>query len=139
MIDLNTKFGRQVKRRLAREYFVWLTTVGADLTPQTRPVWFVWDGDSFLIFSQPDAHKVRHIREHPRVCLHFNADETAAKDILIFTGNARLDPGSPPAHQIPAYVKKYRTGIDGLGMTPEQLGQEYSAAIRVTPTGVRGG
>ncbi len=138
MIDLNSKLGRKAKRRLAHEYFVWLTTVGSDLTPHTRPVWFIWEGDSFLIFSKPDAHKVHHIRMHPRVALHFNADQTADKDILIFTGTASLDPGSPPVPEIRADLRKYRTGIADLGMTPEQMGEEYSLAIRVTPTSMRG-
>ena len=43
MIDLTTQFGRKVKQHLRKEYVVWLTTVGADLSPQPRPVWFIWD------------------------------------------------------------------------------------------------
>ena len=41
MIDLNSKFGRKVKRHLKQEYVVWLTTTGTDLSPQPRPVWFI--------------------------------------------------------------------------------------------------
>ena len=32
---------------------------------------------------------------------------------------------------------KYRAGIAGIGMAPEQLGAEYSTALRITPTRVR--
>ena len=138
MIDLTTKFGRKVKRHLNREYVIWLTTVGADLSPQPRPVWFVWEGSSFVIFSQPHAHKVRHIAAHPRVALHFNTDEKGDENVIVFVGNAAIDPNVPPAHRLPAYFKKYRAGIAGLKMTPEQYSAEYSVAIRVTPTGVRG-
>ena len=53
----DTTFSPQAKRRLREEYFVWMTTVGSDLAPQPRPVWFIWEKDSFLIYSQPNAHK----------------------------------------------------------------------------------
>lgn len=138
MIDLTSKFGRKVKRQIKQQYVVWLTTVGADLSPQPRPVWFIWDGASFLIFSQPHAHKVNHIAVHPQVALHFNTDETGDKHVIIFVGTATIDSTVPPAHKVRAYLQKYRTGIEALGMTPEQFSREYSVAIRVSPTTLRG-
>ncbi len=138
MIDLTSKFGRKVKRHLRQEYIVWLTTTGSDLSPQPRPVWFIWDGASFLIFSQPQAHKVQHIMAHSRVALHFNTDETGDKDVIIFVGNASIDPTVLPAHKVRPYFKKYREGIQALGMLPEQFSSEYSVAIRITPTALRG-
>ena len=47
MIDFKTELGRKAKRHLKGEYTIWFTTVGADLTPQPRPVWFIWEGNSF--------------------------------------------------------------------------------------------
>ena len=138
MIDLTSKFGRKVKRHLKQEYIVWLTTVGSDLSPQPRPVWFIWDGASFLIFSQPHARKVRHITAHPRVSLHFNTDETGDKDVIVLVGAATIDTTAPPAHHVRAYLRKYRAGIAELGMTPEQFSREYAVAIRVTPATLRG-
>jgi PPOX class probable F420-dependent enzyme len=138
MIDLTSKFGRKVKRHLKQEYVVWLTTLGPDLSPQPRPVWFIWEDTSFLIFSQPHAHKVRHITAHPQVALHFNTDETGDKDVIVFVGTAVIDTTMPPARKVRAYFRKYRTGIEELGMTPEQFSQEYSVAIRVTPVSLRG-
>ncbi len=138
MIDLTTKFGRKAKRHLKQEYVVWLTTVGDDLTPQPRPVWFIWDGASFLIFSQPQAYKVRHLRAHPRVALSFNTDATGDQDVVILTGDATIDQAAPPAHKVRAYLTKYRAGIQQLGLTPQQFSAEYSVAIRVTPTSLRG-
>ena len=138
MIDFTTKLGRKAKRYLRQQYVVWLTTIGSDLSPQPRPVWFIWDGASFLIFSQPHAHKVRHITAHPQVALHFNTDATGDKDVIIFVGEAIIDSTVPPAHKVRAYFRKYRTGIEGLKMTSEQFSREYSVAIRVTPTTLRG-
>ncbi len=138
MIDLTTRFGRKAKRHLRQEYVVWLTTIGADLSPQPRPVWFIWDGAAFLIFSQPHAHKVRHIKAHPQVALHFNTDASGDKDVIVFVGDAAIDTTVPPANKVRTYLRKYRAGIKELGMTPEQFSREYSIAIRVTPTTLRG-
>ena len=60
MIDFSSPVGRKIKRRLREEQTIWLTTVDAQITPQPRPVWFHWDGETLLIFSQPSAAKVRH-------------------------------------------------------------------------------
>jgi PPOX class probable F420-dependent enzyme len=138
MLEIPSKLRAVVRRRLKEEYFVWMTTVGSDLTPQPRPVWFIWQDDSFLIYSQATAHKVHHLQQHPRVALHFNCDGTADQDVLVFIGDARIDPDAPPAHKNRAYMAKYREGVAGLNSSPEQMGREYSAAIRVTPTAVRG-
>jgi PPOX class probable F420-dependent enzyme len=85
MINLTSKLGRVVKQHLKNEYFIWLTTVDSKLTPQPRAVWFVWDDDSFLIFSQAKAYKVKHLKEKPRVALHFNSDETGDKHMIVLS------------------------------------------------------
>lgn len=138
MIDFSTEFGRRVRRRLEEEVFAWLTTTGPDLTPQPRPVWFLWQAGSFLVFSRPGAHKVAHIRARPNVALHFNADAQADEDVTVFTGRAEIDPAAPPAHELEAYFEKYRAGIAGLGMSPGEFSREYSLAIRIKPEKVRG-
>lgn len=138
MSDSKTKLERKAKSLIKSEYVVWLTTVDSDHTPQPRPVWFIWDDDTFLIFSQPKAHKVQHIKQNDSVSLHFNTDETGDKDVIVYIGKASLDTNSPPAHKVPAYLRKYRKGIKELGMTLEQFSSDYSVAIRVKPTSLRG-
>ena len=102
MIDLNSDFGRAVKKHIKDQYVIWLTTVDSSLTPQPRPVWFIWQDDSFLIFSQAKAH----IEKNPAVSLNFNTDETGDKHVIVFTGEAFIDRDCPPAHQVPAYFEK---------------------------------
>jgi len=138
MIDLTSKFGRVVRQHLEKQYVIWLTTVDAKLAPQPRPVWFIWQDDAFLIFSKPDAYKVTHITRNSKVALHFNTDETGDQHVIVFTGEAAIDPNSPPAHQVPAYFEKYKDGIVGLDMTPEGFSREYSTAIKIRPMDVRG-
>lgn len=138
MIDLTSTFGQAVKEHLKNQYVIWLTTVDSNLTPQPRPVWFIWEHDSVLIFSQPKAHKVAHIKKNPKVALHFNTDETGDKHVIVFTGEASIDANCPPAYQVDAYFEKYKQGISDLDMTPEGFSNEYSVALRIQPTEIRG-
>jgi PPOX class probable F420-dependent enzyme len=138
MVNLESDFGRAVHQHLETQYVIWLTTVDSHLQPQPRPVWFIWQDDSFLIFSQAQAHKVAHIRSNPKTALNFNTDETGDKHVIVFTGEAFIDETCPPAHNVPAYFEKYKEGIASLDMTPEEFSREYSVAIKIRPTEVRG-
>jgi PPOX class probable F420-dependent enzyme len=137
-MDLNSDFGRVVQGHLKDQYAIWLTTVDSNLMPQPRPVWFIWQDDSFLVFSQAKARKVAHIKKNPKVSLNFNTDETGDRHVIVFTGEASIDTDCPPAHQVPAYFEKYKDGIAGLDMMPEAFSSEYSVAIRIRPAEVRG-
>jgi len=137
MLDTSTEFGQRVTHRLAEERIIWLTTAGADDNPQPRPVWFLWDGDSFLIYSRPDTAKLKHIAARPKVALNFDGDGKGG-DIVVFTGRGGVDPAAPPADQLPAYAEKYRAGFRRINMTPAEFAQVYSVAIRVWPEALRG-
>jgi PPOX class probable F420-dependent enzyme len=136
MFDVNTEFGAHVARRLEEEKVIWLTTVRDDGTPQPTPVWFIWDGQSFLIYSQPQAFKLRNIARNRRVALNFNSDFDG-DDVIVFRGNASIERDVPPADQVPTYLDKYRSGIQELGLTPAGFAKEYSIPIRVHPTRLR--
>jgi hypothetical protein len=60
------------------------------------------------------------------------------KHVIVFTGDASFDKDVPRAGKIPAYLEKYGPGIRSLNSTPEEFGREYSKAIRIKPTEVRG-
>jgi PPOX class probable F420-dependent enzyme len=137
MIDWTEKFARKVARRLAKERVGWLVTVGSDLTPQPRPVWFFWDGETILLFSQPKARKIAHIGEHPKVAFTLNTDEEGSH-VMVLLGEAAVVPDCPPAHKVTGYLRKYRKGIVGLDLTPDAFAREYPVAIRVKPVSLRG-
>ena len=138
MLDLKTEFGQAVARHMKSENVIWLTTVDSHLTPQPRPVWFLWEYETILIFSQPGAYKIKHIKQHPRVALHFNTDHTGDRHVIVMTGEAIIDPNGVTANQVPAYLEKYKTGIADLNMTPEAFNAEYSTLIRIAPSELRG-
>ncbi len=137
MIDTNTEFGQRVARRLAEERIAWLTSIDGNGVPQPRPIWFLWDGETFLIYSRPGTAKLRHIAERPQVALHLDGDGLGG-DIVVFTGEAQIDPQAPPADQMPAYVAKYQPGFARIRMTPAEFAANYSVALRVTPLKLRG-
>jgi PPOX class probable F420-dependent enzyme len=138
MIDLTTDFGRAVEKHLQSEHVIWLTTVDTHLIPQPRPVWFLWEYETVLVFSQPGAYKVKHIKQHSGVALHFNTDSTGDKHVIVMTGEAFIDPNGVTPNQVPAYLEKYKTGIADQNMTPEAFTAEYSTLIRITPSELRG-
>jgi PPOX class probable F420-dependent enzyme len=131
-----SKISRQTAQRLRRELVIWLTTVRPDGMPQPTPVWFLWDGDTFLIYSQPNALKLRNITHDSKVALNLNTDEWGSQ-VVVITGEVSLDQAAPPANRNPAYMRKYRKGIAQIEMTPESMASAYSVAIRVKPIHVR--
>ncbi len=136
--DPGTPQGERFARRLAEERIGWLTTVGADGTPQPNPVWFLWDQGTILIYSLPSAARLPHIRRNPRVSLNLNSNAQGG-DILVLTGDARISPDEPSADQVPAYVAKYGEAIARSFGTPANFAAQYSTPIRITPTKARGG
>jgi PPOX class probable F420-dependent enzyme len=137
MVDLTSKFGRVMERHLNYDYVIWLTTVDSNLAPQPRPVWFIWEENTFLIFSQAKAHKVRHIVNNPMVALNLNTDEMDEEHVLVFLGNPSIDMDCPPAYKVPEYFHKYESGITDLDMTPEEFSRDPNQAFRSTRMGVK--
>lgn len=137
MIDFSTEFGSRVTQQLKSELIIWLTTVDSRDNPQPRPVWFQWDGKSFLIYSRPNTHKLSHISQNPRVSINLNSD-AKADEVAVFRGEARLDPSTPSVIENEEYKEKYESGIANLDMTPAEFSSDYSIPIRVTPSKLRG-
>ena len=136
-IDTGSEFGARVVRRLTDETIGWLTTVGPDGTPHPSPIWFLWDGETALIYSQPNTPKLRHIAANPQASLNLDGNGRGG-DIVILTGEARIDEAAPASDALPAYQAKYAQGIRQLGVTAERFGQADSVGIRVTPQRLRG-
>ena len=130
-IDITSELGERAERRLRSERTIWLATVAPNGTPSVRPVWFVWDGDTFLVFSQPSSAKVRHIAANPSVCLHLDADEWG-ENVVIVSGEARMAPDHPPADETPAYLEKYAWGFERLGVSASDYANDYSTPILIT-------
>lgn len=136
MLDPSKEAHAHADRRLRSEQVAWLTTVRADGQAQSTPVWFLWDGDTFLVYSQPDAQKVRNLAANPRVSLHLN-DDGEGDDVVTFEGQATVEPDTPRADRVDGYLAKYQEAITALGYEPGPFARTYSMPIRVRPTRVR--
>lgn len=138
VIDLSTPFGKQAERLLRSERIVWLTTVSADGTPQPNAVWFVWDGETALMYSLPNQAKLKNIARNPHVALNLDSKKRGDR-IVILTGTAAVDSSAPPANKNRAYMAKYRAEIARLNLgTPAKMASDYSVAVRITPKKLRG-
>lgn len=125
-----------IAQRLADEQIVWLTTVNADGGPVSTPVWFLWQNEHFLVFSQPDTGKMRHIAANPRVALNLNSSPSGG-DVVTLKARAQVDPGGATEQELTDYLRKYADGIASLGSTPEKFQAEYSQLLRITPVKLR--
>jgi PPOX class probable F420-dependent enzyme len=136
VIDQSTEKGSKVTRWLQEDIVAWLVTVSPDGTPVPTPVWFWWDGETVLVYSQPGKPKLRHIAANRRVAIALPLDEVGDLRAVV-TGNAELDESAPAAFENPEYIAKYRDEIARLGSNPEQFSGAYSVPIRIRPTRLR--
>jgi PPOX class probable F420-dependent enzyme len=138
MLDLSQERDAHIDRRLRRDLIIWLGTVRPDGRPHMTAVWFVWDGESVLIFSQPESRKVRNLRANPHVVLALD-DTKGGEDVITIEGEAELlVPGGDVSMTLPAYVEKYSDEMLSMNVTAEALAQDYSQGIRVTPRRILG-
>jgi len=136
VLDPSKQGHDRAESRLRSEPIVWLTTVRADGQAQATPVWFLWDGETFLLYSQPGAQKVRNLAANPKVALHLD-DDGSGGDVVTVEGTATVEPDTPRADRVAGYLTKYRVAIEALGYEPGPFAPTYSTAIRVRPTRVR--
>ena len=110
-----------------------------DGQPQSSPVWFVWDGGEFLVFSLAITPRVRNIRANSRVALNLNSDATG-DDVVTFEGEARIVEAVPrPPRACPSSSRSTAHLMDEYGWTVERYFTDYPLAIRIRPTRVRFG
>jgi PPOX class probable F420-dependent enzyme len=119
--------------RLRSTSVAWLSTTNGDGTPALVPVWFLWDGESFIVFSKPHARKVRNIRDNAAVMLAVGEPEDDF-DVQLVEGRAELL-DAPEGDILRALIAtKYRGWLDGIGLGLSEFGSTYAQAIRITPT-----
>ena len=132
MLDPTTGAGGRAERRLREEEVAWLTTVRPDGQPQSVPIWFLWDGDTLLLYSRPGQQKLKNIGQNSRVGLNLNSNARGG-DVVRVEGTAEIVADVPPANEVGEYLEKYRQAIARIGFDPDSFARAYSVALRVTP------
>jgi PPOX class probable F420-dependent enzyme len=122
----------KLEERLDREPIAWLSTTRPDGRPHVVPVWFVWDGESIVVLSKPDAQKVRNVRDNPNVMLALGTPRDDF-DVEFVEGVAELVPEAcEPCHS--RLATKYEAAMERLGVTSQRFFETYRQAMRITPT-----
>jgi PPOX class probable F420-dependent enzyme len=131
-MDTTTRAGARIRRFLEREPIVWLSTVRPNGTPHIVPIWFWWDGEAILVFSKPDAQKVRNLRNRPQVMLALG-DAEDDFDVGLLEGHAELL--DQPTHRVMpvAHLRKYARQLRSIGLTADEYTDTYSQVIRIIP------
>ncbi|MFH1183800.1 MAG: pyridoxamine 5'-phosphate oxidase family protein [Chloroflexota bacterium] len=133
MPDPGPEFGAGLARRMREESIIWFTTVSPEGVPSPNPVWFHWDGEYIIVYSQPASFRVRNIKNNPHVALTLQGVDGLGNNVVIINGEAELKPNN---QTIPdAYWKKYRKLLQD--MTAEGMTASYNVEIRVRPTRIR--
>ncbi len=133
MLDTTSEAGYRAEERLRNEEIAWLTTVRPDGQPQSVPVWFLWNGEGFLVYSRPGVRKLRNIEANPKINLNHNSNDNGG-DVVRAECVAEMLVDAPPAAEVGPYLEKYREGIARIGFDLDGFARAYSVAIRATPT-----
>ncbi len=121
----------ELEQRLTEEQIIWMTTAKADGMPLPNPVWFLWNGSEFIVFTEPTSVKMKNLIRNGRVALNLNSDVSGG-NIAIFQAQATLNGAPVSEEEFQRYLTKYEEGMRGLGLTIEQLKASYQA-VRLVP------
>lgn len=125
-----------VAEALDRALVGFLTTVDPSGQPQTSTVWFLREGDDLIVYNLPETRRLFNISGNDRVAFTLRADRHGNGSVTL-EGRAFVDPDLPRLDHHQTYLDKYREAIASIGYTPERLGDEYRAGLRVRVTRVR--
>ena len=127
---MTAELTQEVSERLNSDHYGWLTTVAKSGQPVPKLVWFYLDGSDVIVYSEPNAAKVRHIKNHPRVSLNLDSDGSGA-GIIIVGGNAAVDAEGASPLDDERYRDKYAEAAKSFGFTDEFLAA-YSTRLKFT-------
>lgn len=118
----------EVTDRLVADDFGWLTTVAKSGQPVPKLVWFYFDGTDIVVYTEPNAAKVRHIRAHPQVSLNLDSDGNGS-GIIVVGGAAVVDSEDADPRDDEPYWAKYADLAAQAGLT-EAMGN-YHLRLRI--------
>ena len=134
-LDPEDLAAREALDRLESERAGWLTTVADDGTPQSSPVWFIWDEGEMYLYSRKSP-RVSNIRDNPRVSFNLDGNRLGGK-VIVFEGTAVIDEQAPSVDQNEQYLEKYGPVMEERDWSPEWFAENYPVFIRIQPTRFR--
>lgn len=122
------EFTQEVSDRLNNDGYGWMTTVAKSGQPVPKLVWFFFDGTGIVVYTEPNAAKVRHIRNHPRVSLNLDSDSNGS-GIIVVGGTATVDSEDADPRDDGPYWAKYADTAAKFGLTEAMGG--YNLRLRI--------
>lgn len=119
----------EITERLKSADYGWLTTIAKSGQPVPKLVWFLFDGAGIIVYTEPGAAKVRHVRNHPRVSLNLDSDGNGG-GIIVIGGPARVDAEGIDLRRDAPYWEKYGALSDQFGLT-DTMGN-FSTRLRIS-------
>jgi PPOX class probable F420-dependent enzyme len=120
---------QEVSDRLTRDDYGWLTTVAKSGQPVPKLVWFYFDGIDVIVYTEPNAAKVRHIRAHPRVSLNLDSDGNGS-GIIVVGGTAAVNSEDADPRDDGPYWAKYADTAAQFGLNEAMAG--YHVRLRIS-------
>ena len=107
-----------------------LAYIGLDGRPKVVPIWFMYDGECFLMVTGPKADKVPAIEKNGAVALIDGS--TPPYSALLIDGDAVVERTDGMAEEYPAIVQRYfGAGAEGY-LAPMRGRVKTQRRIRVT-------
>ena len=122
-----------IESALERQDVVWLSSIRPDGRPHLVPVWFVWCDGLIVVFSKPDAQKVRNLLSDPRAMVAIG-EPTADFDIELIEAEADVAPGPSDKTARERFAWKYGAALARAASSVEEFAAVYSQSIRLRPT-----
>lgn len=92
-------------------------------------MWFYFDGADLVVYSMPNAAKIRHVKAQPRVSLNLDSDGNGA-GIIIIGGVASVDATDVDPREDNAYWAKYKADAEQFGLT--EAIANYNTRLKIT-------
>ena len=125
---MTAQLTQEVSSRLQSDHYGWLTTVAKSGQPVPRLVWFYLDGTDVIVYTMPNAAKIRHIDNHPQVSLSLDSDGNGA-GVVVVGGSAVVDDVGVDPRKDMSYWEKYQADAEQFGLT-ESIAS-YDTRLRI--------
>jgi PPOX class probable F420-dependent enzyme len=107
-----------------------LASVRSDGRPHVVPLWFVWDGTAFVMYSKPHAVKVQNLRRDPNAMLALGEPGRFDGSAALVEVRAEIDEA---VGLLTAFADKYAELMARLGLSRDAFASVYSQPIRLIP------
>ena len=122
----------RVQEFTQRTYLAILATVYPSGGPQAFPVWYEFDGESFMVTTEAEAAKVYNIYRNPQVALCITDTSKWIKSLTV-RGRAQVVPDNRLAQELHRKLALRYLGPQQGPEWADSMAEEKMVLIRITP------